>query len=53
MVIQLCDQENIKRFQSWVLRNFVNAPWYIRTDNFHRDFKVQTVADETKRFAMK
>lgn len=39
-------QSNIKiiqRFQNKVLRGIVNAPWYIRNDDLHRDLKVDLV----------
>jgi hypothetical protein len=43
----------IQRFQNKVLRNTVNAPWYIRNNDFHRDLKVEVVSSEIKRFARK
>lgn len=33
----------IQRFQNKVLRNIVNAPWYIRDKDLHRDLKMETV----------
>jgi hypothetical protein len=39
----------IQRFQNKVLRAIVNAPWYVRNVDFHRDLKTA----EIKRFARK
>lgn len=33
----------IQRFQNKVLRNIVDAPWYIRNSDIHRDLNVDTV----------
>lgn len=33
----------IQRFQNKVLRNIVDAPWYIRNSNLHRDLEMDTV----------
>lgn len=41
----------IQRFQNKVLRNIVNAPWYIRNTDIHRDLKVEDVESEIKKFA--
>jgi len=38
----------IQRFQNRVLRVIVNAPWYIRNDNLHKDLDVETVDSVTK-----
>ena len=35
------------------MRIIVNAPWYIRNDDIHRDLGVETVADEIRGFAVK
>ena len=43
----------IQRFQNKVLRNIVDAPWYIRNADLHRDLKMGTVTAEIKRFARK
>ena len=43
----------IQQFQNEVLRNIVNAPWYIRKDDFHRDLEVDAVSSEIQRFAKK
>jgi hypothetical protein len=32
----------IQRFQNRVLRDIVDAPWYIRNDNLHKDLAVET-----------
>jgi hypothetical protein len=45
--------EIMQRFQNKVLRNIVNAPWYIRNKDLHRDLKMETVADEIKKMAQK
>lgn len=47
-------QSNIKiiqRFQNKVLRGIVNAPWYIRNDDLHRDLKVDLVTNIIKKNA--
>lgn len=41
----------IERFQNKVLRGIVNAPWYIRNDDLHRDLQIETVKDCMYRFA--
>lgn len=43
----------IQTFQNKVLRNMVNAPWYIRNCDLHRDLRIPEVAEEIKRFATK
>jgi hypothetical protein len=43
----------IQRFQNKVLRNIVNAPWYIRNNDLHRDLEVDVVSSEIQRFAQK
>jgi hypothetical protein len=35
-----------QRFQNKVLRNMVNAPWYIRNNDLHRDLQVDVVSRE-------
>jgi len=32
----------IQRFQNKVLRNIVDAPWYVRNADFHRDLNMET-----------
>jgi hypothetical protein len=34
-------------------RNIVNAPWYIRNNDLHRDLKVNVVSSENQKFAQK
>lgn len=41
----------IQRFQNKVLRDIVDAPWYIRNDDLHRDLKVNHVTNEIKKIA--
>lgn len=43
----------IQTFQNKVLRSIVNAPWYIRNDDLHRDLKIETVSEVVKNFATK
>ena len=55
--IQLCGctkQSNVKiiqTLQNKVLRNIINAPWYINNINIHKDLKVESVYNEIKKFA--
>ena len=35
----------IQTFQNKILRNVINAPWYIRNSDIHRDLKVPTVTE--------
>lgn len=41
----------IQRFQNKVLRAIVNAPWYIRNSDLHRDLQVEFVENEISKFA--
>lgn len=41
----------IQRFQNKVLRCIVNAPWYIRNDNLHRDLAMEPVSQIIKKYA--
>lgn len=43
--------KTIQTFQNKVLRGIVNAPWYIRNHDLHRDLQVNLVDDETKKVA--
>lgn len=43
----------IQTFQNKVLRNMVNAPWYVRNQDIHRDLGIPMVTEEIKRFAGK
>ena len=40
-------------FQNKVLRGIINAPWYIRNDDIHRDLKMELVSEEIKISARK
>lgn len=44
---------SFQTFQNKVLRNIVNAPWYIRNSDLHRDLKVPLVKDVIKKYAQK
>jgi hypothetical protein len=41
------------RFQNKVLRNIVNAPWYITNNDLHKDLEVEVVSTEIQRSAQK
>ena len=41
----------IQRFQNKVLRGIVNAPWYVKNDDLHRDLKIEVVAAIIKKYA--
>ena len=41
----------IQTFQNRVLRGIVDAPWYIRNDNLHKDLDVETVDSVIKKCA--
>jgi len=43
----------IQRFQNKVLRSIVDAPWYIRNANLHRDLQMEMVTNEIGKFAKK
>jgi len=43
----------IQTFQNKVLRSIVNAPWYIRNDNLHRQLRMELVVDESKQHSRK
>jgi hypothetical protein len=43
----------IQRFQNKVLWNIVNASWYIRNNDLHRDLEVDVVSSEIQIFAQK
>lgn len=44
---------SIQTFQNKVLRSIVNAPWYIRNKDIHRDLGIKLVAEEIKNVAKK
>ena len=48
-----CNLKPIQTFQNKVLRNIVNAPWYCRNSDIHRDLGIPTVAEEVKACAAK
>jgi hypothetical protein len=41
----------IQRFQNKVLRDIVNAPWYVRNVDLHRDLNMEMVTTAIQRFA--
>jgi hypothetical protein len=43
----------IQRFQNKVVRNIVDAPWYVRNGDLHRDLKMDMVTAEISRYARK
>ena len=43
----------IQRFQNKVLRNIVDAHWYIRDADIHREIQMGMVTNETGKFANK
>ena len=51
--MQRSNVDIIQRFQNKVLRNIVNAPWYIRNSDLHRDLEVDVLSSEIQRFAQK
>jgi len=58
-VIQLwgCTEQSnidiIQRFQNKVLRNIVDALWYIRNADLHSDLQMEMVTNEPEKFAKK
>jgi hypothetical protein len=51
--MQSCDSniQVIQRYQNKVLKCIVNAPWYIRNSDLHRDLGIETVRDIIVKFA--
>ena len=43
----------LQTFQNKVLRGIVNAPWYIRNSDLHRDLQIDLVEDTIKKYAMR
>jgi hypothetical protein len=41
----------IQRYQNKVLKCIVNAPWYVRNSDLHRDLGIETVTDIIAKFA--
>jgi len=45
--------DSIQRFQNKALRNIVEALWYIRNADLHRDLQMEMVTNVTEKFAKK
>lgn len=45
--------DKIQRFQNKVLRNAVNAPWYIRNSDLHKDLQVPLVQEVISKLAQR
>ena len=43
----------IQKFQNKLLREIVNAPWYIRNADIHRDLRLDMVSEVRKKMAKK
>ena len=43
----------LQRFQNEVLRNIVDAPWYIRNADLHTDLQMEMVTNEVGKYATK
>jgi hypothetical protein len=41
----------IQRYQNKVLKSIVNAPWYVRNSDLHRDLGIEAVTDIIAKFA--
>jgi uncharacterized protein YeeX (DUF496 family) len=41
----------IQRYQNKLLKCIVNAPWYVRNSDLHRDLGIETVTDMIAKFA--
>jgi hypothetical protein len=41
----------IQRYQNKVPKCIVNAPWYVRNSDLHRDLQIETVTDIIAKFA--
>ena len=41
----------IQRFHNKILRNIVDAPWYVRNADLHRDLNMKMVTTEIRQFA--
>lgn len=48
-----CHIKSIQTFQNKVLRNAVNAPWYIRNSDLHRDLGIPMVHEVIEQMALK
>lgn len=40
--------EIIQRFQSKILRNMANAPWFVTNESLHKDLGISTVEEEIR-----
>jgi hypothetical protein len=47
------NMQRIQKFQNKVLRGIVNAPWYARNRDIHKDLGIKMVTSEIKGIAMK
>ena len=43
--------QKIQTFQNKVLRNIVNAPWYITNTDLNRDLEIEMIKEEVKKVA--
>jgi hypothetical protein len=41
----------IQRFQNRIIRGIVDASWYIRNDNFHKDLDMESVDSVIRKYA--
>ena len=41
----------IQKFQIKVLRGIIDAPWYVRNDDLHKDLDVETVNEVIRKIA--
>jgi uncharacterized protein YeeX (DUF496 family) len=41
----------IQRYENKVLKCIINAPWYVRNSDLHRDLGIETVTDIIAKFA--
>jgi hypothetical protein len=41
----------IQRYQNKVIKCIVNAPWYVRNSDLHRDLGIETTTDIIAKFA--
>lgn len=48
-----CHIDSIQRFQNKVLRNAVNAPWYVRNNDLHKDLGIPMVHEVIGQMALK
>jgi hypothetical protein len=45
------DIQVIQRYQKKMLKYIVNAPWYVRNSDLHRDLTIETVTEIITKFA--